>query len=98
MNRRSNRKTPTMRLLEVIDPEERKINEIMLDAYRKTGSEAKAAHLLDITQQAFNDWKYRLGIERQVDEIAFHLKYGTDVTDSDDNSNDRSDKGLSDEQ
>jgi hypothetical protein len=83
MHRRSNRKTPTMRLLEVIDPEERKINEIMLDAYRKTGSEAKAAHLLDITQQAFNGWKYRLGIEKQVDEIAFHLKYGTSVTGED---------------
>jgi hypothetical protein len=38
----------------------------------------------------------RLGLEKKIDEIAFHLKYGTSVTDSDDNNNGYSDKGEPD--
>ena len=70
-----------MLLLEARDPEKRDVIQIMLDAYRQTGSEARAAPVMDITQQAFNGWKYRLGLEKQIDEIAFHQKYGTEVTD-----------------
>jgi|APSaa5957512622_1039677.scaffolds.fasta_scaffold235117_1 hypothetical protein len=97
MSRKRHRKTAKMQLLEAKDDKERDIKQIMLDAYRKTGSEAKAAHLLDITQQAYNGWKYRLKLEKQVDEIAFHLKYGTEVTDSDDNENGQAGKGESHE-
>ena len=81
MPRRRYHKTPMMQLLESKDPEKRDVSQIMLDAYRDTGSEAKAAQSMGVTQQAFNDWKYRLGLEKQVDKIAFHLKYGTSVTD-----------------
>ena len=80
MSRKRYRKTPTMLLIEVKDPEQRDIAQIMLDAYRKTGSEARAAQMMEITQQAFNDWKYRLRLEKQIDEIAFNLKYGVSVT------------------
>ena len=100
MSRKRYRKTPTMLLLEVKDPEQRDITQIMLDAYRKTGSEARAAQMLDITQQAFNDWKYRLHLEKQIDEIAFNLKYGSDVGGNDQrppgNDNDQ-DRTITDE-
>lgn len=85
MARKRKNKTSMMLVLELKDPKKRNIKQIMLDSYRTTGSEAKAAQMMEITQQAFNDWKYRLRLEKQIDEIGFNLKYGTDVTSSDDN-------------
>ena len=84
MARRRYRKTPTMLLLEARDTEQRDVAQIMLDAYQQTGSDASAAQSIGITQQAFNIWKYRLGLEKRIDEIAFSLKYGTSVADNND--------------
>jgi hypothetical protein len=86
-------KTPTMQLLESKDPEKRNVSQIMLDAYRDTGSEANAAKSMGITQQAFNDWKYRLGLKKQINEIAFGLKYGVSVADDEGKSTDNDTKG-----
>ena len=94
MSRKRQNKTSMMQLIEVKDPEQRDITQIMLDAYRKTGSEAKVAQNMGITQQAYNDWKYRLKLEKRVDEIAFSLKYGTNVTS---NENGAENGGSSDE-
>ncbi len=68
-----------MMVLELTDPEKRDIKQIMLDAYRATGSEASAAQSMGITQQAYNDWKYRLKLEKKIDEIAFSLKHGVSI-------------------
>jgi len=81
MSQRRNLKTPTMLLLEARDPQQRSVSQIMLDAYRETGSEANAAMLMGITQQAYNTWKYRLNIARQIDQIAFNLKYTSSAID-----------------
>jgi hypothetical protein len=83
MTRKRYDKTPTMQLLESKDPKKRNVSQIMLDAYRETGSEKNAAQIMEITQQSFNDWKYRLGIEKEISKISFSLKYGAEITDED---------------
>jgi len=62
----SRRKTKTflMQLIERDHPG-KSIAEIMLDAYREHRTERAAAQALGITQQSFNAWKFRLGIEDQ---------------------------------
>ena len=99
MPRKRNRRTPTMLLLEVRDPEQRDVIQIMLEAYRRTGSESSAAQIMGITQQAFNNWKYRLGLEKQIDQISFNLKYGMSMTDDEtiadtDSDNNHDDNGV----
>lgn len=42
------------------------IEQLMVERFHKHGSERRAAHSLGITQQAFNAWKYRLGLEEQI--------------------------------
>lgn len=41
------------------------IEDIMIETYRDRGTERAAADALGITQQSFNSWKFRLGIEDQ---------------------------------
>lgn len=74
MNRRRNLKTPMMRLIELMYPELGDIRAIMLHFFRKGGTEREAAAMLNVTQQTFNSWKYRLGIDEQIYEIAQELK------------------------
>jgi hypothetical protein len=42
---------------------------LMVQAFEKHGTERAAAQSLGITQQAFNVWKYRLGLAETIDEI-----------------------------
>ncbi|MBZ0280752.1 MAG: hypothetical protein K8L97_08415 [Anaerolineae bacterium] len=42
------------------------IEQIMIDAYREHGTERAAAAALGITQQSFNAWKFRLGLEDKL--------------------------------
>jgi hypothetical protein len=44
----------------------RSIRDIMIDAYIEHGSERAAAKAIGVTQQSFNSWKFRLGIEDQI--------------------------------
>ena len=61
-------KTVTMRLIE-LQHGRRSIEQIMIEAYRQQGSEQDAALALGISQQAFNSWKYRLGLAETFREI-----------------------------
>ena len=74
MSKHRHLKTPTMRLLEAVDPQKRTIQQIMLDAFRQTGSELAAAGLMGITQQSYNSWKYRLNLA----EAVFRISRGLD--------------------
>ena len=67
-------KTPTMRFLEAVDPQKRSIQQIMLDAFRQTGTELAAAKLMGVTQQSYNSWKYRLNLA----EAIFRISRGLD--------------------
>lgn len=62
---RRRRKTYLMQLIERDHPGQ-SIREIMIAAYRRHGSERAAAQALGITQQAFNSWKFRLGLEDEL--------------------------------
>ena len=42
------------------------IETLMIKAFREHGSERTAAEALGITAQAFNTWKYRLGLEKKM--------------------------------
>lgn len=57
-------KTPLMRLIERDHPGQT-IEQIMLEAYRRCGTERAAADRLGVTQQTFNAWKFRLAIDGQ---------------------------------
>lgn len=46
------------------------IEQLMVDAFRERGSERAAAEAIGITQQSFNLWKFRLGLEDEIDRIA----------------------------
>jgi hypothetical protein len=63
-------KTPTMRFLEAVDPQKRSIQQILLDAFRETGTELAAAKSVGITQQTYNAWKYRLNLAESVFRIS----------------------------
>ena len=39
------------------------IEDILIEAFRRYDTEREAAQTLGITQQTFNQWKYRLGLE-----------------------------------
>jgi hypothetical protein len=42
------------------------IDTLIVKAFREHGSERAAAEALGITAQAFNTWKYRLGLEKAI--------------------------------
>jgi len=42
------------------------IEELMIDMYAKHGTERAAAQALGVTQQSFNTWKFRLGVEQAM--------------------------------
>ena len=69
-------KTPTMRFLEAVDPQKRSIQQILLDAFRETGTELAAAKSVGITQQTYNAWKYRLNLAESVFRISRGLEHG----------------------
>lgn len=71
MSRRK-RKTPSMRVLELTHNKE--IREIMLELFRQHGSERAAAESMNIRQQTFNQWKFRLGIEDDIYQIQCELR------------------------
>lgn len=62
------RKTALMLLLEARDPEQRSIETILVEAFRKAGSQRKAAEMLNINPPLYNQWVYRLGLEHQIRE------------------------------
>ena len=74
MSKRRHLKTPMMRFLEAVDPQQRSIQQIMLDAFRHTGTELAAARLMGVTQQSYNSWKYRLNLA----EAIFRISRGLD--------------------
>lgn len=55
-------KTFLMQLIERDHPGQ-SIEQILLDAYCEYGTERAAAQALGITQQSFNAWKFRLGLD-----------------------------------
>jgi hypothetical protein len=57
-----------MRLLELLH-ENRAIDELMLAEFRRSGTEKAAAKALGITQQTFNIWKFRLGLDEEIEAI-----------------------------
>lgn len=58
-------KTYLMQLLENRYPGQT-IDTLMVKAFREHGSERAAVEALGITAQAFNTWKYRLGLEKKM--------------------------------
>ena len=48
----------------------RAIEQLMVERFRHYGNERGAAGSLGITQQAFNEWKYRLAIDEEIACIA----------------------------
>jgi hypothetical protein len=62
-------KTYLMQLLENRFPGQT-IDTLMVKAFHEHGSERAAAEALGITAQAFNTWKYRLGLENKISHIA----------------------------
>jgi hypothetical protein len=61
-------KTLLMQLIEQRHPGQT-IERLMLDAFAQHLNERDAADALGITQQAFNQWKFRLGLEEQMQQI-----------------------------
>ena len=59
------RKTFMMSLVEY-QHDGKPIEDILVDAFRCHGTEREAAQALGITQQTFNQWKYRLGLEDAI--------------------------------
>lgn len=55
-------KTFLMQLIERDHPG-KSIEQILVDAYCEHGTERAAAQALGITQQSFNAWKFRLGLD-----------------------------------
>lgn len=46
------------------------IEALMIKVFRVHGNERAAASALGITQQTFNNWKYRLGLQDKIREIS----------------------------
>lgn len=49
------------------------IEQIMLRAFQECGTERAAAESIGITQQSFSAWKYRLGLDREIEQIRQRL-------------------------
>lgn len=62
-------KTLLMQLIEERHPGQT-IESLMLDAFAQHLNERDAADALGITQQSFNQWKFRLGLDGQMQAIA----------------------------
>jgi len=69
-------KTYLMQLLER-DHANTPIDELMIEAYHEYGTERAAAQSLGVTQQLFNAWKFRLGIEEQLTPQAIEQRLAT---------------------
>lgn len=50
------------------------IEQIMLRAFQECGTECAAAESIGITQQSFSAWKYRLGLDREIEQIRQRLE------------------------
>ena len=59
------RKTLMMTLLEH-QHEGKLIEDILTETFQNCGTEREAAQIIGITQQTFNQWKYRLGLEEII--------------------------------
>lgn len=71
---RRREKTYLMQLIERDHPGQ-SISDIMINAYVKHGTEKAAAEALGVTQQSFNSWKFRLGIEQDMlDRRSQHME------------------------
>lgn len=49
------------------------IQQLMLRAFQEHGTECAAAQSIGITQQSFSAWKYRLGLDREIEQIRQRL-------------------------
>ena len=57
-------------LMQLIERDHGKaVEQIMLQAFQQHGTEKEAANAIGITQQPFNAWKYRLGLDDEIDHI-----------------------------
>ena len=56
------RKTFMMSLIEY-QHDGKPIEDILVETFQRYGTEREAAQTIGITQQTFNQWKYRLGLE-----------------------------------
>ena len=63
--RKRRRKTSLMEVVE-FKHNGKPIEEIMVDAFKKHGTEREAAQTLGVTQQTFTQWKYRLGLDQLI--------------------------------
>lgn len=77
------RKTVLMLLVER-DHQNVSMEELMIQAFSKHGTERAAAQFLGITQQSFNAWKYRLGLDDDIERIRQQRNALDDVSDNGD--------------
>ena len=77
------RKTFLMRLVER-DHHNVPMEELLVEAFAKHGTERGAAQSLGITQQSFNAWKYRLDLEDDIERIRVQREAQDIVSDTDD--------------
>lgn len=73
MTRKRQFKTLLMKLIETRN-NGRPIEQLMVERFRQHGTELGAAASLGITQQTFNLWKYRLGLDEKIAAITVDLK------------------------
>ena len=59
------RKTFMMTLIEY-QHNGKSIEDILTETFQNCGTEREAAQVIGITQQTFNQWKYRLGLEEII--------------------------------
>lgn len=59
------RKTFMMSLIEY-QHDGKSIEDILTETFQRCGTEREAAQMIGITQQTFNQWKYRLGLEETI--------------------------------
>ncbi|NWF67584.1 MAG: hypothetical protein HXY40_00720 [Chloroflexi bacterium] len=69
-------KTFLMQLIERDHPGQ-SIEQILLAAYCEHGTERAAAQALGITQQSFNAWKFRLGLDNAM--LMEHMRRSTGI-------------------
>lgn len=77
------RKTILMRLVER-DHHDMPMEDLMIEAFSKHGTERGAAQSLGITQQSFNAWKYRLELEDDIERIRLEREAQSTASDTDD--------------
>jgi hypothetical protein len=72
-----------MRLVER-DHQNVPMEELMIQAFSKHGTERAAAQSLGITQQSFNAWKYRLELDDDIERIRQQRDALDDLSDNGD--------------